>query len=218
MADRTPWHIKADYLEACNCDFGCPCNMSGFPTKGYCEAVVAFQINKGSHGATSLDGLKVVPAAKWPKAIHDGNGTMAVFIDESASQEQRDALVRILTAQDGGMPWEIFAATVTDIKGPFFVPVKFKADGTNTSASAEGVEAKLEPFTNPVTGEEHEVHTVIPGGFVWKDGMICKSTKSVAKVEGIEFDWSGQNGYFAKVEWSNEEVVEGAAAATKFGG
>jgi hypothetical protein len=22
------WHFKADYVEACNCDFGCPCNFN----------------------------------------------------------------------------------------------------------------------------------------------------------------------------------------------
>jgi hypothetical protein len=214
MADRIPWHIKGDYIEACSCDFGCPCNFNGFPTKGFCEAVVAFKIDKGSHGATTLDGLKVLTVAKWPKAIHEGNGTFAVFIDEGATEEQRAALIRILTSQDGGMPWEIFAETVTDIKGPFFVPVTFESNGTKTKSSVKGAEAELTPFTNPVTGEEHEVHTVLPGGFVWTDGMVAASKKSVADVDGIKFDWSGQNAYFAKVSWSNEEIVEGA---TKFG-
>lgn len=215
MAEGTiPWHIKGDYIEACSCDFGCPCNFNGFPTKGFCEAVVAFKIDKGSHGTTSLDGVKVFAVAKWPKAIHEGNGTMAVFIDDSTSQEQRDALVRILTAQDGGMPWEIFAATVTDTKGPFFVPVTFESNGTKTKASAGEAEAELTPFTNPVTGEEHEVHTVLPGGFVWTDGLIAQSKKNVSKVKGVEMEWTGQNAYFAKVNWSNEEAVKGA---TKFG-
>jgi hypothetical protein len=214
MADKIPWHVKGDYIEACNCDFGCPCNYSGFPSKGNCEAIVAFQIDKGSHGATSLDGLKVFTVAKWPGAIHEGNGTLACFIDEGADEEQRNALVRMLTAQDGGMPWEIFAATVSEIKGPFFVPVTFEANGTKTKASVKGAEAALTPFTNPVTGEDNEVHTVIPGGFIWTDGHVAQSAKNVSTVEGVEFDWTGQNAYFAKVSWSNEEDPH---AATKFG-
>ena len=32
--------MKADYVETCNCDFGCPCNFNGFPTYGYCRALV----------------------------------------------------------------------------------------------------------------------------------------------------------------------------------
>ena len=214
MADKTPWHIKGDYFEACSCDLGCPCNFNGFPTKGFCEANVGFKITQGNHGDTKLDGLAVFTAVKWPGAIHEGNGTLAAFIDEGATEEQRSALVRILTAQDGGMPWEIFASTVTDIKGPFFVPIKFEVNGTKTKASVDGAEVELETFTNPVTGEDHEVHTVIPGGFVWTDAEVCKTAKNVAKVDGIEFDWSGQNGYYAKVDWSNAETHEGAK--TKF--
>lgn len=32
-SDSIPqWNMKSDYVETCNCDFGCPCNFSGFPT------------------------------------------------------------------------------------------------------------------------------------------------------------------------------------------
>lgn len=111
--------------------------------------------------------------------------------------------------------WEILATTVSEIKGPFFVPISVDWDGTKTKASIGGAEVVLEPHHNPVTGEEHEVHTMLLGGFVWTDCLACVATKNVANVEGLDFDWSGQNGYFAKVEWSNAHVLEGAK--TKFG-
>lgn len=215
MADRVQWKIKGTWVEACNCDYGCPCNYSGFPTKGYCEGTVGFRIEKGTHGKTKLDGLVVVGAVQWPGAIHEGNGKMAVFIEERATQEQRDALVRILTGQDGGMPFEVLAATVTDIKGPFFAPISFEEKGTRTKISTTGIEVQLETFTNPVTGEENEVHTVIPGGFIWKDGLVCKTARNIAKADGVEYDWTGQNAYFAKVDWSNAETPE-KVVGTKF--
>jgi hypothetical protein len=31
------WYMKANYVETCNCDYGCPCNFSGFPTGGSAE-------------------------------------------------------------------------------------------------------------------------------------------------------------------------------------
>ena len=215
MAERIPWHMRGDYLEACNCDYGCPCNFNGFPSKGSCEATVVFKIEKGSHGTTLLDGLSVYEVVKWPGAIHDGNGVGAVFIDEKATEEQRDAIIRIITAQDGGLPFEILASTVSEVKGPFFVPITFESNSTKTRVAVEGAEAELTPHTNPVTGEEHEVHTVLPGGFLWTDGLAAKSKVNVSKVAGVEFDWTGQNGYFAKYEWSNEEADTGAK--TKFG-
>lgn len=139
-----------------------------------------------------------------------------MFIDESASTEQRDAIVRILTAADGGLPFEILATTISEVNGPHFVPVSIEWNGTKTKASVAGAEAELTPHTNPVTGEEHEVHTLLPGGFLWKDGLAAKSARNVADVDGLKFDWTGQNAYNAEYDWSNDVVDTGAI--TKFSG
>jgi hypothetical protein len=215
MADQVPWNIKGSYIESCSCDYGCPCNFNGFPTKGYCQGAVGLKIEQGSYGDVKLDGVALVGVAKWPGAIHEGNGVIAVFIDDKTKPDQREALGAILTGQAGGLPWEILATTFTEVKGPFFVPVTFEDNGTKSKLSAEGVDIVLEPFKNPVTGEEHEVHTVVPGGFIWADGHVCNSVRNVVKADGIEWDWSGQSGYYAKVEWSN--AAHEAVAGGKFG-
>jgi hypothetical protein len=63
------------------------------------EALIGIQVNEGTFGDTDLSGVKVVLAVKWPKAIHEGNGAAAVFIDESASEDQ---VTSIATAKPGG--------------------------------------------------------------------------------------------------------------------
>jgi hypothetical protein len=204
MAERVSWRIKGTWIEACNCDYGCPCNFNGYPTRGNCEANVAFKVASGSHGPTRLDGLVVIVAVKWPKAIHDGNGKAVVFIDERANAAQRDALVRILTGQDGGMPWEILAPTLSELSGPHFVAITFEENGVKTRLRVDGVDVQLAPFTNPVTGDQHEVHTVLPRGFIFRDGQACTSTRNVASAHGVTFDWTGKNAYYAPIEWSNQ--------------
>jgi hypothetical protein len=69
MAERISWRIAGTWLEACNCNFGCPCNFDGFPTLGYCEANVGFKVDSGRHGDATLDGLAVVAST------FDVNGT-----------------------------------------------------------------------------------------------------------------------------------------------
>ncbi len=107
------WTMKADYIEACNCDYGCPCNFTGFPSNGFCRALVLFHINSGNYGSNvKLDGLEVIVAESWPKAIHEGNGTFQVFITKNAKEEQREALVNIFSgkAKCNG-PFSLFAPT-----------------------------------------------------------------------------------------------------------
>ncbi|HKZ61861.1 MAG TPA: DUF1326 domain-containing protein [Nitrososphaera sp.] len=98
------WNIKADYVETCNCDYGCPRNFNGFPTYGFCRALVLFHITSGIYGSVKLDGIDVIYAGSWPKAIHEGNGTMQLFITEKATEEQRKAIVDIFSgkAKDEG--------------------------------------------------------------------------------------------------------------------
>lgn len=108
------WSLIADYVESCNCDYGCPCNFSGFPTGGFCRALVLYHIQKGSYGQEmALDGLDIIYAASWPKAIYEGNGTLQLFITRKASEQQREALVSIMSGQASGEgPFALFAGTM----------------------------------------------------------------------------------------------------------
>jgi len=209
------WKIKAKYYEACNCALGCPCNMDGFPTHGKCEGSVSFQVVEGDRDGVDLSGAKVASAVKWPGAIHEGNGTMAVFID--ANDEQRDALVAILTAQDPGLPWEILAATVSDIHGPFFEKVEITDDGNDSHIKVgDKFEVKMESFKNPVSGQKHEAHMVLPDGFIFQDGRIGTTSINKLNADGITFDHAGNNAYYADVEWSSENRMAPTEAAGRF--
>src|SRR5712692_1123450 len=129
--DKIPgWELKVDYVETCNCDFGCPCNFSGYPTGGHCEALVGYHVRQGRFGRTKLDGLDVIYAAAWPKAIHQGGGTLRLYVSEGASAEQRDALVGIFSGKaKGSGPFELFAGTMADVQPPVFTAIEFTPDG-----------------------------------------------------------------------------------------
>src|ERR1041384_4380780 len=131
---KTKWSVEADYLQACSCDYGCPCEFEAPPSKGYCEGVGAWRITQGHYGDVKLDGLGMGFSVRTPKAMHLGNATTALFIDERATPAQREALLKIATAKDGGMPFEIFVAITTTFLPPQFVPITFHLDGRNSRA------------------------------------------------------------------------------------
>jgi len=114
----------------CNCDYGCPCNFNGFLTFGFCKALVLHTINSGSYGDIKLNGIDVVFAASWPKAIHEGNGTSQLFISKYAKQEQKEAIINIFSGKARGSgPFAIFVSTLKYVLDPQFVEIKKNIDG-----------------------------------------------------------------------------------------
>jgi len=197
------WNFKADYVETCNCDYGCPCNFSGFPTYGSCRTLILFHIRSGSYGDTKLDGLDFITALLWPKAIHEGNGTAQLFVTNKANEEQRQALISIVSGQaKGDGPFALFAGTFKYFLEPQFVDININIDGKKSSFSVPGVmDVQLESFKNPVTGEEQDTKIQIPKGFIWKLAEAAKSKIMRISTPNLNFDDSGKNAFYSIVEF-----------------
>ncbi len=204
LTDSGKWKYQADMINACNCDWGCPCNFNAKPTNGFCNGVYATNIRTGACGSVSLDGVKFVWGGSWPGAIHEGRGTVKILIDETASKEQRNALEQILKGKLKGMPWGLFAATVDRWLDVGFVPFEWNFNGTKSHYKAGTIaQAALEPMRNPVTGVETSAKIVLPGGIVCKE-LDAAATKTFSMfTEGLKFAAPGKYGFYTTVEHSN---------------
>ena len=107
---RTKWHLRGRGYEFCNCNPGCTCNFSGFPSSsdGSCKAMVGNDIVDGSCGDVDLSGVKAIAVIDWPRAIHDGNGKAVFIVAPETTNEQIEGLSQIYTGQLGGDPWADF--------------------------------------------------------------------------------------------------------------
>jgi hypothetical protein len=209
------WRIKAQYYEACNCALGCSCNMSGFPSEGFCEGTVSFRITEGEREGVDLAGAKVAAAVKWPGAIHEGNGQLVVFLD--CSDEQMGALGPILMAEDPGLPWEVLAATVSEVHGPFRETITIEGTGIDSAVSVDGkFDIRLKSFTDPVSGQKHEPHMVLKDGFIFQDGIIGTTSTMRVDHDGVTLEHPGRNAYYSEVEWSSENRMAPATTAGRF--
>ncbi len=199
----TKWYINGDYVLACNCDYGCPCNFNARPSMGFCQGAVGFQVADGAYGDVRLDGQKAFVAAKWPGAIHEGNGVAAIYLDEGASPAQREALAKILSGEAGGPPWAIFATTFSHVLGPHVVKIAMKVAGKETEVEVDGrIKISFQPIRNPVTKAEATPKVVLPQGFVFQEGEQY-ALKEFWVNEGHElvFAHPGKCGELAKVRW-----------------
>jgi hypothetical protein len=198
------WHFKADYIEACNCDYGCPCNFSGFPTGGFCRALVLYHIQSGNYGDVKLDGLDVVIAYSWPKAIHEGNGTFQMFVAKNAREkDQRNACTNIFSGQAKGEgPFALFAGTIKYLLDPQFADIRVNIDGKKSSFSIPDVmNVQVESFKNPITGDEQDTKIQLPKGFIWKIAEAAKSKIMHISTPHLNFDDSGKNAFYSVVEF-----------------
>lgn len=195
--------FKADYIEACNCDYGCPCNFNGFPTGGFCRALVLYHIRDGNFGEVKLDDLDVIVAMSWPKAIHEGNGTVQLYITKKADGSQRDAIIRIFSGQSkGDGPFALFAGTFKYLLEPQFVDIFTKINGKKSIFSVPDImDVQLESFVNPVTGEEQETRIELPKGFIWKLAQAAKSKLMRISTPYLNFDDSGKNAFCSIVDF-----------------
>lgn len=205
QATRTAYRVKAESVEACNCEHGCNCQFAGFPNEGKCEFIIGYAVTDGRFGNVSLNGVRAVVAAKYPKAIHEGNGHVVLFVDETATQEQVDALATILSGQMGGMPWEALAGTIGRFEGPIRKPVEIRVAGERSAVRVPGaIELQLTPLTDPLTGAEKEVHIVYPkGGFFWNDAKIATTKTMRAEHGDLRLEWPNRYASAAEVNWTN---------------
>ncbi len=54
------WKVSGDWFDVCRCNI--PCTFAQAPSYGDCEGLLAYHINNGNYGETSLDGLNVLMA------------------------------------------------------------------------------------------------------------------------------------------------------------
>jgi hypothetical protein len=198
------WSFDADYLQACNCDYGCPCEFSAPPSQGCFEGMGAWRVEQGEYDGLALNGLGLAFAAKWPGAIHEGNGTAFFFVDEKASPKQRKALLEIGSGKAGGMPFEIFANTFSTVLEPRFVPFDFDFDGLKSSVRlGDRMQIALEPIKNPVTGEEERVAVKHSTGFVFQTAECASARQGEVHVEDLEFSYPDKAGFVARTHYHN---------------
>lgn len=208
----TPWEIRATEFANCNCAYGCPCQFNALPTHGHCEAVMCNEITEGHHGDVKLDGVRFGAVIYWPGAIHEGNGRCQPFVDERASEAQREAVLKIMSGQDTdpmATVYAVFMSTFTEVYDPIFAPIEFDVDVAARRGRfvVPGVaDARGEPIKNPVSGAEHRARIDIPHGFEYE---LAEMGSGSSTTQGkIQLKMENSYGQFAHLHLNNHGVVK----------
>ena len=208
----TAWQVTGDYFENCNCDVVCPCLVSNAapltatPTQGVCDVALLVHIERGHYGDVALDGLNAAVIAHTPGAMADGNWTIAVYVDERATDAQTAGLGAILGGGAGG-PMAVFAPLVGKSLGVKKVHIEYQVEGKRRSAAIPGI---LHMAVRPLPTLDASGEMWVNAGHPFNPERIALAVGddgSSYADHGMRFDNAGRNGHYAPIKWA------GAAAA-----
>jgi hypothetical protein len=142
------YKISGTMVTGCECTGPlCPCNVDETPNtaSGECQGVIVVGVESGNLDDLDLAGTDFALVYTIPGNPSGGNWKAGLVIDEGASDEQAQALERIIQGKEGGM-WGDFAPLI----GEFFDTQRGAvsvSDGDSPSGSVAGVgDIGLETF------------------------------------------------------------------------
>ena len=209
MAQIPEWHVEGDWFDVCKCSIPCPCPFAQAPSFGDCDGILAYHVQRGLFGEVALDGLNVLAVGHFDGNIWAGETKVAlgIFIDERASEEQRDALRRIWSGEVGGFP-AMFAQMFGEVRGLEYAPIEIEVadDLAYWRAEIPGkVSARAEALSGPMTppGKRVQTHNA-PGSETGPGTVATWGTALADKVNayGFEWDWAGRSSKHIPFDWS----------------
>jgi hypothetical protein len=204
----TSWSVKGQYYETCSCDFVCPClpaQMAVKPTKESCTFAMAFQIERGSYGAVSLDGLGFIVLGLTPEAMGKGNWSVGLVTDERASAEQREAITAIASGAAGG-PMAALSGLIGTFLGVESAPISFERSGVKWSVKASRfVDMAAQGAMGMNPGATEPLYLDNTGHPAADRFALAHAVKSHVNALGLSWDdTSGKNnGQYAPFAWQS---------------
>lgn len=202
------WQLAGTYLEACNCEVICPCRTiggrrGGRSTFGTCLGALSWAIEEGRAGEVELAGLRVVLASHYEDDEPGSPWDFVLYLDERASDEQRDALQRIFTGKLGGtplsqFPWAFKASNLLAVRS---VPIELDHSPRQGWFRA-GTQVTVR-VGEPVADQE-TVTCVIPGHH--QSGQEVHSDLIEVGDDELTFEVTDRCGYRSRFAYSSQQT------------
>lgn len=189
--------LKGTYGGICDCKLVCPCNVDGTPTGegDQCHGLIVYDVRQGNLDDMDLSGVTFALAYFLPSTPSSGNWKIAGTIDEGASEEQVQAIDRILSGQEGG-PFADFAPLIGEYGSMQRGQVSL-SDGEAASGSVSGVGDFTAEFFKNAEGTATTLNNAMFGfapiirlGKGSGRFTVFDSTYEASYAEGAEFEYS----------------------------
>jgi hypothetical protein len=166
------------------------------PSEGECRVLVAWHVDHGKDGEVDLSGLNVAMAIHSPGHMIETKWRAALYLDERASQAQKNALTRIFGGQAGGH-LETLGSFIGDVLGVSSARIDYEVQGKKRSLSIpEIASAEIEAIEGQgggdVTVSGHPL-CVAPG----EPAVVAKSKRLDYTDHNMTWSISDRNGFYS---------------------
>jgi hypothetical protein len=167
------WKITGALTEACTCSVPCTCNFGQGPSPHpYCYPFYSYHIRKGTYGDVALDDLHFGSA--------DLRGGRYIFIDERATERQRDALRHIAARViERASPEETEAKAKEIAELARYTTVEQTYDDRKNSLKVGGIGEFAADY---VMGMDKDAPVVVRNNTTWRVRETIKAKTNVYNV------------------------------------
>jgi len=188
------YELEGRLLEVCDCNILCPCWVGEDPDPGTCDSVEGYHIDRGTVDGVDVSGLTLAVLSHIPGNILNGNHRVVLFVDDRATPQQREGLLKVWTGKLGGPVAEV-AQLWGEVVAVEMAPITFTVQGgRGTLRIGQAIEAELAPYQGP-TGETTTLtntpFSTIPGS----PAYVAKASKYRVTLPdlGYDIDLQGHN-------------------------
>jgi len=195
------WEMSGTYVESCNCETACPCVFLSPPTEDDCTLLVGWHIDQGHLDDVVLDGLNVSLAVQVDGHMMENKWNAALYLDDTADDQQMDALGRIFGGQLGGVPAAL-GEHIGAILGAGPAPIAFEADGSEVTLTiGEIASMKVSAMSGQNGGPVEIVGqplAIAPGN----PGVVGRSEYLRYTDHGMSWQLTGKNSFSSPFQYS----------------
>ncbi len=200
--EKNKWSIKGELILNCNCTVFCPCVVSlgdHPPTEGYCQAWLGVRIDQGQFEDCNLSNLNVAMIMDIPGKMARGNWKAAIYVDERASDEAFECLVKIFSGKAKGTTG-LFSILVSEFLGAERSEIIYETVGEKRTLS---VGKKIKGSVSPIGGNDVDKNVVVKNTKYWMgpDITIAEAEQGRVRAFGRVWDFGGRSAEICQINW-----------------
>ncbi|MDQ0763883.1 DUF1326 domain-containing protein [Streptomyces canus] len=201
------WTISGTYVAGCSCAVLCSCPYDGQPrdAKGgtECLGTAVFHVADGNLGDLDLSDVDFAFYNHFPSNLSSGNWKVGLVVDSAASDEQAEALDRILSGREGG-PF----GQLSQFYGEYLGMERARVSLTDGDRPGLTVEGRTELSYQPLTGPDGSSTKIKNAMFGFAPEFEVGTTTGRSNAFGLSYEAS--YGETADYVFSSEETEEAA--------